>query len=148
MRIKLLALLAVGAIVVPAAATHAQSPQRGISKGNIIFNYTCEVLPGQEEAFKQLMPKLIAAVQQEPGTMAYEWSMRSDGKTFDTVEIFQDSSAMVAHVKDVVTNYGGDLGKTQKGLRLAVFGNPDAEAKKAIEGFHPDYQTPAGGFMR
>ena len=92
MRTKLLALLAVGAIAVPAAATHAQSSQRGISKGNIIFNYTCEV-----EAFKQLVPKLIAAVQQEPGTMAYEWSVRPDGKTFDTVEIFQDSSAMVAH---------------------------------------------------
>jgi quinol monooxygenase YgiN len=145
MRNQLLALLAVGAIAVPAVG---QAPQRGISKGNIIFNYTCEVLPGQEEAFKQLVPKLIAAVQKEPGTMAYEWSMRADGKTFDTVEILKDSNAVVAHVKDVVGNFGSDLGKTQKGLRLAVFGNPDAEAMKAIEGFHPEYQTPVGGFMR
>jgi quinol monooxygenase YgiN len=148
MRKQFLSLLAVGAIAVPAAVTHAQSPQRGISKGNIVFNYTCEVLPGQEEAFKQMASKLIAAVQQEPGTMAYEWSMRADGKTFDTVEIFQDSNAMVAHVKDVVGNFGGDLGKTQKGVRLIVYGNPDAEARKAIEGFHPEYQTPFGGFMR
>ena len=71
MRTNLSALLAVVAIAVPAAATHAQSPQRGISKGNIIFNYTGEVLPGQEEALKQLVPKLIAAFQQEPA----QWPM-------------------------------------------------------------------------
>jgi quinol monooxygenase YgiN len=34
------------------------------------MTYTGEVLSGQEEAFKQIVPKIVAAVEQEPGTMA------------------------------------------------------------------------------
>ena len=52
--------------------------------------------------------------------MAYEWSMRADGRTFDVVEIYQDSGAVVAHVRDVGAKFGGELGKTQKTLRLGV----------------------------
>jgi len=147
MRIQLLSLIAVGAIALPAAA-QSPSPQRGIHSGNIAFTYTGEVLPGQEEAFKQMVPKLVAVVAQEPGTMAYEWSMRADGKMFDVLEIYQDSQAVVAHIKDAVGKFGGELGKTQKAVKFIVYGNPDAEARKAIEGLHPEYETQFAGFMR
>jgi len=147
MRTQFLSLLALGALALPAAA-QTQAPQHGIHTGNIVFTYTGEVLPGQDEAFRQLVPKVVAAVAEQPGTMAYEWSMRADGKTFDVVEMYQDSNAVVAHVKDVVAKFGGELGKTQKTLRLAVYGNPDAAAKKAIEGLHPVYETPLAGFIR
>jgi quinol monooxygenase YgiN len=119
-----------------------------MSPSHVVFTYTGEVLRGQDEAFKQLVPRIIAAVEQEPGTRAYQWNMRSDGKTFDVVEIYQDSSAVVAHVKDVGSKFGKELGKTQKTLRLIVYGDPDAEAKKAIEGLHPEYETPFAGFIR
>ena len=147
MRTLSLCVLAAGAIAVPAAA-QTQAPQDGSHTDKIVFAYTGEVLPGQEEAFKQLAPKVAAAVEQEPGTMAYEWSMRADGKTFDVVEIYWDSDAVVAHVKDVSSKFGGELGKTQKTLRMVVYGTPDAEARKAIEGLHPEYETPFTGFIR
>ena len=147
MRTLFLSLLAAGAFALPAAA-QTQASQHGLRAGNIAFTYTGEVLPGQEEAFKQLVSKVVAAVEQEPGTMAYEWSMRADGKTFDVVEIYRDSDAVVAHVKDVGEKFGGEFGKTQKTLRLVVYGNPDAAARKAIEGLHPEYETPFAGFIR
>ncbi|MBV8869839.1 MAG: antibiotic biosynthesis monooxygenase, partial [Acetobacteraceae bacterium] len=128
MRFLLLSLLAVA---LPAAA-RAEAPLHDSRTGNIAFTYTGEVLPGQEEAFKQLVSKVVAAVAQEPGTMAYEWSMRADGKTFDVVEVYKDSNAVLAHVKDVGSKFGADFGKTQKTLRLVVYGDPDAEARKAI----------------
>jgi quinol monooxygenase YgiN len=147
MRNRILTLIALGAIGLPVAA-QAQMAKHGIHTGNIVTTYTGEVLPGQEEAFKHLVPKIVAAVEQEPGTMAYEWSMRADGKTFDVVEIYQDSNALVAHVKDVVGKFGGDFGKTQKTVKFVIYGNPDAEAKKAIEGLNPEYETPFSGFIR
>jgi quinol monooxygenase YgiN len=147
LRTLFLSLLAAGALALPAAA-QTEAPRRGIRTGNVAFTYTGEVLPGQEEAFRQLVSKVVAAVAQEPGTMAYEWSMRADGKTFDVVEIYRDSDAVVAHVKDVGSKFGGELGKTQKTLRLVVYGNPDAAARKAIEGLHPEYETPFAGFIR
>ena len=147
MRRLLLSMIGAGVLIFPAMA-QAQAPQHGIYTGNLIFTYTGEVLPGQEQAFKEMVPKIVAAVAQEPGTMAYEWSMRGDGKTFDVVDIYQDSNAVVAHVKDVVAKFGGELGKTQKTVKFVVYGNPDAEARKAIEGLHPEYETPIGGFVR
>lgn len=146
MRSPLLSLLAAGSIA--AAVTTQAQAQQNMSPSHVVFTYTGEVLPGQDEAFKQLVPKIIAAVEQEPGTRAYQWNMRPDGKTFDVVEIYQDSSAVVAHVKDVRSKFGEELGKTQKTVRLIVYGNPDAEAKKAIEGLHPEYETPFAGFIR
>jgi ABC-type sugar transport system substrate-binding protein len=84
LRTLLLSLLAASALALPAAA-QTQASQHGSHTDNIIFTYTGEVLPGQEEAFKQLVPKVVAAVEQEPGALAYQWSMRADGKTFDVV---------------------------------------------------------------
>ncbi|MFL5283117.1 MAG: hypothetical protein ACJ8AW_19530 [Rhodopila sp.] len=54
----------------------------------------------------------------------------------------------VAHIKDVLPKFGEDLGKTQKATRSVVYGHPDPEAMKAIEGLHPDYETPFVGFIR
>jgi quinol monooxygenase YgiN len=142
-----LSLLALCALAVPAVA-RAEPPKHGIHTGNIAFTYTGEILPGQEEAFRQVVAKVVAAVEREPGTMAYEWSMRADGKTFDVVEIYQDSDAVVAHMKDVGPRFGNDLGKTQKAVRFVVYGKPDAAAKQAIEGLHPEYETPLTGFIR
>ncbi|MBV9758046.1 MAG: antibiotic biosynthesis monooxygenase [Alphaproteobacteria bacterium] len=145
MRKPLVSLLAAAALAVPIAA---QSQTRGLANGNIAFTYTGEVLPGQEAAFKQLVQQVIAAVQQEPGTLTYEWNMRADGKTFDVLELYQDSAAVVAHVKDVVAKFGEGLGKTQKELKLVVFGTPNDEAKQTLAGLHPEYETPFAGFMR
>jgi quinol monooxygenase YgiN len=146
LRTLFLSLLAAGAIALPAAA-QTQAPQRDSHTDNIVFTYTGEVLPGQEEAFKQLVPKIVAAVEQEPGAIAYDWSMRPDGKTFDVVEIYRDSNAVLAHVKDL-GQFFGEFGKTQKTLKLVVYGNPDAEARKAIAGLHPEYEIPFAGFIR
>lgn len=146
MRTPLLSLLAAAAIAVPVAA-HSQT-QRGLANGNIAFTYTGEVLPGQESAFKQLVQQVIAAVQQEPGTLMYEWNMRADGKTFDVLELYQDSAAVIAHVKEVGSKFGAGLGKTQKELKFVVYGTPNDEAKKAIAGLKPEFETPFAGFIR
>jgi quinol monooxygenase YgiN len=147
MQRQIFCLLIIGAAVLPALA-QSETLHRGIQAGNIVATYTGEVLPGEEGAFKQMVSKIIASVEKEPGTIAYEWSMRADGKTFDVVEIYKDSSAVTTHVQNLVANFGGDLGKIQKGTRFVIYGNPDAEAKKALDGFHAEYEAPIGGFIR
>jgi len=147
MRNLLLSLLAIGAVSLPANA-QAPAPQHGLKTGNIVFVYTGEVLPGQMDNFKQVATKVIAAVAQEPGTLMYEWSLRPDGKTFEAVELYQNSDAAVAHVKHVVSEFGKDLGQVQKELGLAVYGSPDAQAKQVLAPLNPVYTTPIDGFVR
>jgi quinol monooxygenase YgiN len=146
MRIQFLSLLAACAVSIPVSA-QSQAIDQGNKTSKIAFVYTGEILPGQEQAFRQTVKKVIAAVERESGTQAYYWSMHADGKTFDVLEVYKDSDAVVAHIKDVLPQFGEELGKTQKEVRFVVYGDPDNEAKKALEPLHPDYASPFAGFI-
>jgi quinol monooxygenase YgiN len=143
----LVSLLVIGAVSVPAGA-QAPAPQHGLKTGYIAFTYTGEVLPGQMDNFKQLAAKVIAATAQEPGTLMYEWSFRPDQKTFDVVELYQNSAAVVAHVKHVISEFGKELGQVQKQVQFVVYGSPDGQAKQALADFNPVYETHIDGFTR
>jgi quinol monooxygenase YgiN len=130
------------------AQAQTPAPQHGLKTGYIAFTYTGEVIPGQMDNFKQVAAKVIAAVAQEPGTLMYEWSFRPDQKTFDAVELYQNSDAVIAHVKHVSTEFGKELGQVQKELQLVVYGSPNPQAKEVLAGLNPVYETPIEGFIR
>jgi quinol monooxygenase YgiN len=144
---KLILSLAFGALTLPAYAQPADQ-QHGLNSGMIVLRYTGEVLPGKENAFKEVAAKVIALVAQEPGTLMYEWSMRPDGKTWDAIEMYKDSAAVTAHVKDVVGKYGKELGQVQKEVEFYVYGAPDQQAKSTLDALKPIYTTHIAGFIR
>jgi quinol monooxygenase YgiN len=138
-------LLVIGAVSLSA---RAQTPLHGLKTGYVAATYTGEVLPGQIDNFKQLVSKLVAATAQEPGTLMYEWTFRPDGKTFDVLEIYQNSDALVAHVNHVRSTFSKNLGKVQKAVQLVVYGSPDASAKRVTAQLKPVYEAPIDGFTR
>jgi quinol monooxygenase YgiN len=92
MRKFLVSLLIIGAVSLSA---RAQAPLHGLKTGYVAATYTGEVLPGQMDNFKQLVSKIVAAVaKEEPGTFMYEWTFHPDGKTFDVLEVYQNSDAV------------------------------------------------------
>jgi quinol monooxygenase YgiN len=120
-----------------------------LRRATSVFTYTGEILPGQMDNFKQVAAKVIAAVAaQEPGTLMYEWSLRADQKTFVAVELYQSSDAVIAHLKHVGSEFGKDLGQVQKEISLVVHGTPTDQAKQAMAGLNPVYETPIEGFVR
>lgn len=144
MRKWLLCLLALAAVTI---AAKAQSPGRGLKSGYISLLYTGEVLPGQMDNFKQVAGRVIADAAQEPGTLIYEWCFRPDQKTFDVIELFQNSDALVAH-DTRHRRFSSDLGKVQKTVSMVVFGSLNEEAKRALAYLNPVYETPMDGFVR
>jgi quinol monooxygenase YgiN len=139
------------ALITPAFAADAQitAPQHGLKAGYIATMFTGEVLPGQMDNFKQLVTKLIGAVAaQEPGTLVYEIALQPDGKTYDTVEIYQNSAAVVAHSNHFRAEFGKEFGQVRKAVKLVVLGNPDAQAKEALAALNPVYESPIDGFIR
>jgi quinol monooxygenase YgiN len=145
MRKLLVSLLIIGAVSLSA---RAQAQLHGLKTGYVAATYTGEVLPGQMDNFKQLVSKVVAAVAQEPGTLAYEWSLRPDGKTFDVVELYQSSDAFVAHVNHVRSTFSKDLGQVQKAVQLVVYGSPGEPLKQVLAALKPVYQAPIDGFTR
>ena len=99
--------------------------------------------------FKQLVPKLVAAVADEPGTLVYEWSFHPDQKTYNVVEVYQNSDALVAHLKHVTsTDFLKELGQVRKTTNAIVFGSPDAQVKEALTRLDPVYTSHIDGFIR
>jgi hypothetical protein len=82
------------------------------------------------------------------GTLIYEWSFRSDQKTFDVFELYQNSDALREHANHVVAEFGQELPKVQKQVNLMIYGSPDDKLKQAIAGFNPTYTAPFEGFVR
>lgn len=84
-------LISLSALVLVAFPVRAQTPvpQHGLKAGYIALVVTGEVLPGQMDNFRQLVPRLVAAVAEEPGTLVYEWSFHPDQKTYNVMEVYQ-----------------------------------------------------------
>jgi len=110
--------------------------------------FTGEILPGQLDNFKQLVTKVVKAVAEEPGTLIYEWSFQPDQKTYNVLEVYQNSEALVAHGKHVSADFLKELGQVRKTLKVVVFGTPNAQAKEALARLEPVYTSPIDGFIR
>jgi len=148
MRKLIFPLIALIPAVLPAGA-QTTVPAHGLKAGYIATMFTGEVLPGQMDNFKQLVTKLVPAVAaQEPGTLVYEISLQPDGKTYDTVEIYQNSAAVVAHANHFRAEFAKEFGQVRKPVKLVVSGSPDAQAKEALAGLNPVYESPIDGFVR
>jgi quinol monooxygenase YgiN len=139
------------ALVVTALSADAQTPapQHGFKEGSIAIMFTGEVLPGQMDKFKQVVSRVVAAVAEEPGTLINEWSFQPDQKTYNVLEVYQNSEAFAAHAKHMSsTTLPNELGQVRKTLKAVVFGAPDAQLKEALARLEPVYMSPIDGFIR
>jgi quinol monooxygenase YgiN len=145
-------LISLSALVLVAFPVHAQTPapapQHGLKAGSIALVVTGEVLPGQMENFRQLVTRLVAAVAEEPGTLAYEWSFQPDQKTYNVMEVYQNSDALAAHIKHMSGGLLNELAQVRKTTKAIVFGSPDAQLKEALARLDPVYTSPIDGFIR
>ena len=147
MRKLLFSLIALAPAAFPAEA-QTPPPQHGLKAGYIADVFTGEVLPGQMDKFKQLVTRLVAAVAEEPGTLIYEVSLQPDQKTYDVLEVYRNSEAVVAHSKHVGAEFLEELGQVRKTVKFVVFGSPDAQPKEAWARLNPVYESPIDGFIR
>ena len=143
----LISLAALVLVVFPVRA-QTPAPSHGLKAGSIALVVTGEVLPGQMDNFKQLVPRLVAAVAEEPGTLVYEWSLHPDQKTYNVMEVYQNSDALAAHLKHLSPELLKELGQVRKTTNALVFGQPDPQVKEALTRLNPVYTSHIDGFIR
>jgi len=116
---------------------------------HVSWIFELSVDDGELGNLKELMKEMVASVEaDEPGTLAYEWSLSGDGKQCHTHEKYRDSAATVAHLTSFKANYAGRLMSMGVATRFVVYGNPDSAVREALEGFGAVYMSPLGGFVR
>jgi quinol monooxygenase YgiN len=108
-----------------------------------------ELRLGKERDFHELMREMVAATRDnEPGTLAYEWSLDKDGRTCHIFERYSNSAAVMVHLakfgEDYAERFFGMLSPT----RFTIYGSPSQLVKDALSVFEPSYMKLADGFTR
>ena len=116
---------------------------------NIFWIFELTIKEGQVDNLKKLMTEMVEATKEnEQGTMAYEWTISEDNKKCHTQERYSDSEATLIHLATFTSQYAARLMETGDATGFVVYGNPNDEVKKILNGFDAVYMTPMGGFIR
>ena len=116
---------------------------------NISWLLTLNVKEGQLENFKKLMSEMVDFVNQnEPDTSNYEWYLSDDEKTLHIYERYNDSAAVMTHLKGFGENFAERFMGCLDPTGFTVYDNPGADVKDALAAFGPAYMSQANGFAR
>ena len=146
MRTLMCALVAISALCLQA---QAETAKPAVGSEEVYWVVTFSIPKGQMDKFKQVVAPLVVDTMKEPGALEYEYTASDDQSTVDIIERYSNSAAVVAHVTQTFgPKYSKPFLEIAKPERFVVYGTPNAEVKKTLEGFNPVYLTPFDGFTR
>lgn len=115
---------------------------------DLYWIFTLNVKPGHLQAFRSLVTEIVSASSEEPGTLAYQYSISADEKTVHIFERYRDSFAFVSHVEQTFGRYAERFLSMVTVTSLVVYGNPDAQAREALDSFNATYMNLFAGFAK
>jgi quinol monooxygenase YgiN len=118
-------------------------------KGHVYWILQLEIRPGREKDFHALMREMVEDTQaNEPGTLAYEWSLSGDGKVCHIFEHYSNSAATMVHLAKFGEAYAERFFDVLSPTAFVIYGSPTQLVKDALSVFSPTYMKLADGFTR
>ena len=106
-----------------------------MNKQAVYFIVSFKVNEGKLDSFKEIAQAMIAATQQEPGALAYEWHFSGDHKQCRLLETYADQAAVQAHISGKAVELIPKLLEAGTLSSFEVLGGPDPEAAQVLKGF-------------
>jgi len=118
-------------------------------KGHVYWILELDIQAGREQDFHALMREMVEDTQaNEPGTLAYEWSISSDGKVCHIFEHYSNSAATMVHLAKFGDKYAERFFEALSPRRFVIYGSPSQLVKDMLSGFGPTYMQLADGYCR
>jgi quinol monooxygenase YgiN len=115
---------------------------------NVYWVLEVAIKPGCCEDFKALASTMVEVTQKnEVGTLNYEWAISGDQKSCHVNERYQDSAAIMVHLKSFGEHFATRFAELGTTTRFVVYGAPSAQVKDAL-GESVVYMAPFVGFSR
>lgn len=114
----------------------------------VSWNLQLAVRDGHLDDVRELMSDMVAATEEEPGTLGYEWFLSADGKSCHINERYANSEAVMAHLGNFGSKFAERFLACFEPKLLSVYGDPSAEARAALDGLGATYLGWLGGFNR
>ncbi len=105
-----------------------------------------KIREGRREAFEAVMKDIVAATQEEPGTLNYQYFVSDDGDVL-VYERFKDAEAAHVHV----TNWDAHAERwiaAAEPTRMVHLGNLPDDLRERHAALAPLWLKPFGGFAR
>jgi quinol monooxygenase YgiN len=107
------------------------------------------VKDGQLQNFKNVMKEMVAATKaNEPDTTNYEWFVSGDGRQAHIYERYNNSAAVMTHMKTFGEKFANRLLATADPTRFVVYGDPNRAAREVLGKFGAVHMEQIGGFAR
>jgi len=116
---------------------------------HVYWMITASINEGQLENVKELGKEMVAATRKnEPGTLAYDWSVSADGKTVFFYEHYEDSAAVMIHTATFGEKFAPRLLPMIEIQSFEIFGNPNDKVRAVYTEMGSKFNKSIGGFQR
>jgi quinol monooxygenase YgiN len=117
-------------------------------EGHVSWVVECTLKDGQLDTFEELMREMVEGTSAEPGTLAYEWYISSDGSKVHIFEKYATSEDTITHVNGFIAKWAGRFMECVDMTGFVVYGDPSPAAREILDGWGAVYMGPWGGFSR
>jgi len=114
---------------------------------NIIWTVEGTIKEGHTDDLKALMKDMLVLVEQESGTLNYEWTLGKDERSLHVYERYKDVAATFTHL-GTWAKFADRFTSLVDITRFTVFSKVSPELGEAVAGLNPVYMAPIGGFAR
>lgn len=115
----------------------------------VSWNLKVNIKEGKLDDFRALALEMAeATAANEPGALLYEWFVSESGKQCHIIENYADSAAVITHMSTFGKEYAKRFLDCVDPAHLTVYGAPNNEARKILDGLGAVYMGEFAGFRR
>ena len=114
---------------------------------NVIWTVEGTIKEGHTQDLVDLMNEMLVLVNQEVGTLNYQWTLGEDNRSLHVYERYKDVEATFTHL-GTWAKFAERFTSFVDITRFSVFTDVTPELREAVAGLNPVYMKPIGGFMR
>jgi quinol monooxygenase YgiN len=100
-----------------------------------------EIKPGKLEDFLSVARDLMDTMDEEPGTLDYEYYLSADKTVCHIHERYRDSEALITHAENFGRVFSERFMQACSPTRFNVYGAPNDTAKAVLAQYGPTYLT-------
>ena len=104
--------------------------------------------PSDLEAFQAVVRPLVEETKREEGSLAYEYNVSGDHTEIHIIEHYRSSAAVVHHVTKTFSQFAEPFTALAAVSSFIVYGTPNEEARKILDGFGAVYLANFDGFTK
>ncbi|MDT6942557.1 antibiotic biosynthesis monooxygenase [Brucella pseudogrignonensis] len=86
---------------------------------------------------------LTSASLEEPGCADYQYFFNGNKTELHIIEAYRNSEAVVTHVNHTFSKFSEKFGELTTAGSFTVYGQPEGEARRILDGFGATYLSPA-----